>query len=201
MVHKQTQSELRDALRFESAQRKSGKFFSEVVSRISSNAQIGRGLLCFDNGRYQMPLCEHNRFAPLSSPQQEGDTNESVKMKRLIVATSLLAVLSGCTSISHNVSVIDSTKRERTTSIELIPISVLPTRPYKKIALLQYTGPSQVELDAMNYFRDEAKKLGGDAVIFDDHPAHDLQISVVRSFGAANQVYNYKAGVIVWTDK
>jgi hypothetical protein len=89
-------------------------------------------------------------------------------MKRNQIATliGLVAILliTGCASTDEIIT--DSTKRPPSASVEVFKDGQMPGQKFKEIAELSYLGPREDELRAQKRFVAQAKKLGGNGVIF-----------------------------------
>lgn len=59
----------------------------------------------------------------------------------------------------------DTTKRKPTTEIKVMTVEPDPTR-FKSIGMIQFLGAKEDELKAMKYLQKEAKKLGADAIYY-----------------------------------
>ena len=87
-------------------------------------------------------------------------------MKPLLVSIGLSVAIFfvGCASTGE--VLLDSTKRNPTTSVEIFKEGSHPTRPFKPIAELSFLGPPKEELRAQNHFIGRAKQLGANAIVF-----------------------------------
>jgi hypothetical protein len=87
-------------------------------------------------------------------------------MKRFSTLLGLLTVLfiTGCATTDE--ILLDSTKRAPTTSVEIYKDGTMPDRKFKEIAELSFLGPREDELRAQKRFIGQAKKMGGNGVIF-----------------------------------
>jgi len=72
--------------------------------------------------------------------------------------------LAGCATTDQ--VVLDSTKRPPTTNVDIYKEGKLPERKFKEIAELSFLGPREDELRAQKRFIGQAKKMGGNGVIF-----------------------------------
>lgn len=87
-------------------------------------------------------------------------------MKRLSTMFGLVALLifAGCASTDE--VVLDSTKRPPTATIDVYKDGKMPDRKFKEIAELSFLGPRDDELRAEKRFIGQAKKMGGNGIIF-----------------------------------
>jgi hypothetical protein len=87
-----------------------------------------------------------------------------MKLLHSILGLSLLLLITGCASTDE--VVLDSTQRPHTTSIEVFKDGNVPQKAYKEIAELSFLGPREDELRAQKFFVERARKLGGNAILF-----------------------------------
>lgn len=115
-------------------------------------------------------------------------------MKRISTLLGLLTFLlfAGCASTDE--IVIDSTKRTATASVDVYKEGKMPDRKHKEIAELSFLGPREAELRALKRFIDQAKKMGGNGVIF------TISNGSLKGGGTAFQTvaYVFKGTVIVY---
>jgi hypothetical protein len=120
-------------------------------------------------------------------------SNEALIPKAKVVFPLLFACfLSGCATTDK--IVLDSAPRPPTTNVDVFKDGTKPTRPFKEIAELSYLGPREDELKALTRFLGEAKKMGGDGVLF------YVEYGGVKGGGTLFQstAYVFKAKVIVY---
>ena len=77
---------------------------------------------------------------------------------------SLFLFASGCASTGK--VVLDETKRPRTASVDVFKDGRAPEQKFKEIAELSFLGPPDEELRALNRFISDAKKMGGNGILF-----------------------------------
>jgi hypothetical protein len=62
--------------------------------------------------------------------------------------------------------VYDDTKLPKTTSVDVFKDGRVPEHKYREIAELSFLGPKDEELRALNRFISDAKKMGGNGIVF-----------------------------------
>jgi TPR repeat protein len=87
-------------------------------------------------------------------------------MKKIAMLLPFVALFLGGGCATTNQIVLDSIKRAPTTSVDVFKNKELPNRSYKIIAELSYLGPREDELKAQTRFMNDAKKMGGNGIIF-----------------------------------
>lgn len=87
-----------------------------------------------------------------------------MKAIQILLLSFAIITFAGCASTDK--IVLDSTPRTPTASVEVFKDKQLPTRAYKTIAELSYLGPREDELKAQVRFMNDAKKMGGNGIIF-----------------------------------
>ena len=92
-------------------------------------------------------------------------------MKRITSYFPLVAlfIIVGCASVDR--AIYDSTKRQPTTSIDIYKEGKMPDRKYKEIGELLMPGHREDELMRQKQLVEEAKRMGGNGLIFVAEPA------------------------------
>ncbi|MDB6030192.1 MAG: hcpC 1 [Verrucomicrobiales bacterium] len=114
--------------------------------------------------------------------------------KFALIILAAVAVLTGCATTDK--VVLDSSKRSPTTAVDVFKGKVGPTTGFKSIAELSFLGPREDELKATSYFIDEAKKLGGNGILF------SVDYAGIKGGGTLFQTtaWVFKAKVIVYEE-
>ena len=118
--------------------------------------------------------------------------NHPMKQISILIGLATLLLITGCASTDEVIS--DSTKRAPTTSVEVFKDGNMPNQKFKEIAELSYLGPREDELRAEKRFIGQAKKLGGNGIIF------TISNGSLKGGGTLFQTvaYVFKAKVIVY---
>jgi len=81
----------------------------------------------------------------------------------LLTCVALLWI-NGCAATGE--VILDDTKRVPTTSVDIYKGGKMPDRRFKEIAELSFLGPREDELRAQRRFLGQARKMGGNGLIF-----------------------------------
>ena len=92
-----------------------------------------------------------------------------MKRIRALFGLSALLPLLGC--VTADQIVLDSTPRTPTSSVDVFKDGKAPQQIYKAIAELSFLGPREEEIRAEKRFIGQAKKMGGNGVLFRVEPA------------------------------
>jgi hypothetical protein len=112
-------------------------------------------------------------------------------MKKLIQIVALCALV-GCAT--HDKLMLDNTKRNPTTNVEIFKDGEMPKKQYKIIAELSYLGPKEVEYNALKEFVKEAQQMGGNGIVFYTEEAGDKGGGTIFQ----QHTFMFKAKVLVY---
>lgn len=107
----------------------------------------------------------------------------------------MLLLFVGCASTDE--IVLDSSKRPKTATVEVFKDGRIPERKFQQIAELSFLGPREDELKAQKFFVERAKKLGGDAVLFEVIDAGQKGGGSMYGYHVSNAWY-FKGKVVVY---
>ena len=91
-------------------------------------------------------------------------STQTVNQLGTLLGLITFLVITGCATTDE--VVLDSTKREPTTSVDVYKDGKMPESKFKEIAELSFLGPREDELRAQKRFIAQAKKMGGNGIIF-----------------------------------
>lgn len=187
---------------FETAQRKPEKF-SKILAAFETRPQLGATCYASSIGSSQVPLCEHDKFAPFLSARERSKTKRIPEMKKLIVLILLVGLANGC--VTKDVMLLDTTKRTANTNVAVIYPDHTPMVSYKEIAKLSYLGPLEEEFKALRYMQIDAGKIGADAIIYEGNPSgYSKSMGIITKNGGgfgSSSAFVFKSTAIVFSEK
>ena len=116
-------------------------------------------------------------------------------MKLLLPLLAATILLTGCATTDK--VTYDTTVRPPTTQVDVFKGTETPPRAHKIISELSYLGPREEELKAQRFFVAQARKMGGQAIIFTVVPAGEKAGGLGGAFSMST-AWVFQAKVIVY---